>query len=208
MRSLFQTIAAPIQARMELHEKIMTGFDYVNRARIVTLLDFEDCFSIGDKAVVDTNDHVFSGRSQRSAYGLMGEAYAEAKYDILDHLSSYGGAKLIGEFHLPSGLANTHTRDVMQKYGQTREAHLTSYYLGDLLDITDKYITFKNIINRAVVFGSGQHVLDIVKRLQALPDYSHHFPNRTPPPDNGNTKRKTEKSPGWSPIGAPRPVGF
>lgn len=208
MRSLFQTIAAPIQARMELHDKIMTAFDYVNRARIVTLIDFKDCFTQGDKAITDPKDRRFSLHEQRSAYGSLGQIFEDFRSSITEDLAANGAAKIIGQFHLPSGLANTHTRDVMKKYGHERDAHLVSYYLGDMLDMTDESIALKSVINRAVVFGNGQHVLDIVKRLQALPDYSHHFPNRTPPPDNGNTKRKTEKSPGWSPLGAPRPMGF
>lgn len=192
MRSIFKAIAAPIQARIAMHEKIMQAFEYVNRARIVTLLDFEDCFTQDD----------------RTACGTLGAAFQEYSYDIRDTLAAYGGAKIIGEFHLPSGLANTHTRDVIKKHAYDREAHLCSYYLGDLLDKTDEHITLRNIINRAAVFGDGQHILDIVKHMQKLPDYSQHFPNRTPPPDNGETKKKRETSPGWSPAGQLQPTRF
>lgn len=190
MRNLFDIVAAPIKARFETHDKIMKAFEYVNRAHVVTLLDFEDCFTT----------------EENLPYGDLGITFRVNIEDIRDALSILGQTKKIGAYYLPQGLANTHTRDVVEKHHYSKHADLPSYHLGDLLDQTDLHIKLSSEINRAVIFGDGQHVLDIVKRMQRLPDYSQHFPHRTPPPDNGETKKKREKSPGWVPVGQLQPT--
>lgn len=118
-------------------------------------------------------------------------------------LASYEGSKETNRF-LQQRLGRSWTGNQLDLLVPSAEppTHQPGFYLWDLLETADEAgIDLDGCDRREIWTGHGASAVAFWKSINALDDYSHHFPDRRLP-RNGhkNKKKQAAPTPTWQPV--------
>ena len=193
-----------IRQRREEYRQIREGLAAIRHDKIAAEVDLRRCF--------------YHAASMKDPRGMAGALFADAKLEYYRYTTSSAFPGITPQMLLPRTLAVEETRANLEEewiatqedewdYLQgllpdfdaanmdkallpTQPEHFQCYFVGDFLDAVDYCIGLDGLPLHAAVVGEGPVLLQTVKDLRRVPDYSHHFPPR--PPRGGHRRRPSE----------------
>lgn len=209
IKTFFQKASRPVRSRIEDLEEVKTQFSLIDRDKIATITDLEDCFF--------DNNTMFRG-----CVGAGHLLYLEQLENALQESINEG----MFMQDIPASLAKEKTKDLLlskacgrlvikgfESYGlpeveraiareMEKYSRLQLVYVGDYLYHVEKYEKPRLCAAMDIAAGNTETLLRIIQDLQELPDYSEYAHHDRPPPMQGKNQDDREKrsTPSWQPA--------
>lgn len=221
IRDLYNRLAAYVEDVKTCHREIERQKLMLDRSRIVLVDDFLDCvFEFAGENVLTRQlsrhmaDFTENLLLKTLSYSLPFFAIPPGRVDEQTRERRRSTILLSGSraaVWAESGALLTRPEEGAAR-GQTpgyEPSHYMAAYLGDFLECLNTMDGYSHYLDSAarlfLLTGDGRDVVEFWKNVNNLKDYSHLFPNRPPPPNNGEKQKEREagKQEDWKPVFVP-----